>query len=193
MRKQQQAPGELERVRAFVNTRDLEDGSDVLTTPDELRVWLIDQDLASGPLRVSPAAVRRARALREAIREILISHTEGAEPPPHACVTLDQAAMKARLALRFDDRGAAKLEPAAGGVDGALGRLLGVIQLALADGTWARLKACREQSCEWAFYDHTKNQSGAWCTMEVCGNRAKARAYRKRRPGPLPSSRPVKT
>ncbi|MGH2778535.1 MAG: CGNR zinc finger domain-containing protein, partial [Actinomycetota bacterium] len=31
-----------------------------------------------------------------------------------------------------------------------------------------------------AFYDHSKNRSGKWCTMRVCGNRAKTRAYRER-------------
>ena len=43
------------------------------------------------------------------------------------------------------------------------------------DGTFARLKACREHTCEWAFYDHSRNRSATWCSMEVCGNRAKAR------------------
>ena len=48
----------------------------------------------------------------------------------------------------------------------------------MADGTWRRLKACREDTCQWAFYDRSKNRSGTWCSMAVCGNRAKARAYR---------------
>jgi predicted RNA-binding Zn ribbon-like protein len=47
-------------------------------------------------------------------------------------------------------------------------------------GTWERLKVCRDDECRWAFYDHSKNARGAWCTMRVCGNRAKARAYRER-------------
>jgi predicted RNA-binding Zn ribbon-like protein len=50
----------------------------------------------------------------------------------------------------------------------------------MAAGTWDRLKACRQETCRWAFYDNTKNRSGVWCTMEVCGNRAKARSYRER-------------
>ena len=62
-----------------------------------------------------------------------------------------------------------------------LGWLLSFVYAATADGTWPRLKACREHTCEWAFYDHTKNRSGAWCSMAVCGNRAKARTYRARR------------
>jgi predicted RNA-binding Zn ribbon-like protein len=67
------------------------------------------------------------------------------------------------------------------GVEGALGRILAIVHASIADGTWMRLKACHEHGCEWAFYDHTKNRSGAWCNMGVCGNRAKARAFRERR------------
>ena len=47
--------------------------------------------------------------------------------------------------------------------------------------TWPRLKACRDDTCQWAFYDHSKNRSGHWCSMEVCGSRHKARQYRERR------------
>jgi predicted RNA-binding Zn ribbon-like protein len=67
------------------------------------------------------------------------------------------------------------------GIDGALGRVVAIVFRSMADGTWERLKACREGDCEWAFYDWSKNRSGAWCDMAVCGNRAKARAYRERR------------
>jgi predicted RNA-binding Zn ribbon-like protein len=51
----------------------------------------------------------------------------------------------------------------------------------MANGTWERLKACAlHDTCEWAFYDWSKNRSGTWCDMKVCGNRSKARAYRER-------------
>ena len=53
---------------------------------------------------------------------------------------------------------------------------------AIAEGTWARLKACERDSCRWAFYDRSKNRSGHWCSMDVCGAREKnRRAYRRRR------------
>ncbi len=59
-----------------------------------------------------------------------------------------------------------------------------IVHDSIAQGTWSRLKACREHECEWAFYDHTKNRSGAWCSMQRCGNRAKARAFRERHAAP---------
>ena len=82
--------------------------------------------------------------------------------------------------MRFGASGTARLQPTAAGVDGALGRLLGIVAAAMADGTWSRLKACRANDCRWAFYDRARNRSRHWCSMAVCGNRTKARAYRAR-------------
>ena len=165
-------------MRAFVNTRDGDD--EQLTGPHELRRWLVEHELAEPDLTLGPADLQRALRLRESLRGVMVAHTEGTRAPREAWRALDQAATRARLSLRFGENGDARIEPWATGVDGALGRLLAVVHAAIAQGTWQRLKACREPTCEWAFYDHTKNRSGAWCSMEVCGNRAKARSYRER-------------
>lgn len=61
------------------------------------------------------------------------------------------------------------------------GRILAIVVLSAAESTWRRLKACRNEGCLWVFYDRSKNRSGSWCTMDVCGSRAKMRAYRQRR------------
>jgi predicted RNA-binding Zn ribbon-like protein len=116
---------------------------------------------------------------------VLAAHTHGEPPPGHACGVLDAVAQRGELTLRFDGAGGASLVPEAAGCSGALARLLAVVHDSIAQGTWIRLKACRDHGCEWAFYDHTKNRSGAWCSMEVCGNRAKARVYRERHAGAM--------
>jgi predicted RNA-binding Zn ribbon-like protein len=184
MSKQQQAPGELELVRSFVNTLDVEDRTEALSTPAALGDWLSGAGLAPSGVLPTAADLRRAVGVREAIRAILLSHGEGSPEPAGAWETLDEAAERARLQVRFGPDGAALLEPGAAGVDAALGRLLAIVHAAVADqDAWRRLKACRLHTCEWAFYDHTKNRSGAWCNMAVCGNRAKARAYRERQAG----------
>ena len=181
MQKRQGAPGDLDHVRRFVNTLEIDTATDDLATPGQLRAWLVDEGLASPRTRVTRAEVDRATALREALRQILLAHNDGGDAPQDAWRMLDDLACRAGLGLRFDEGGGASVRPAAGGVDGALGKLLAIVHAAIADGTWSRLKACREPTCGWAFYDYTKNRSGAWCTMDVCGNRAKARAYRERR------------
>ena len=97
-----------------------------------------------------------------------------------ATVTIDRAARRAGLHVRFRLDGP-RAEASATGVDAALGHLLAIVAAAMADGTWSRLKACRADDCQWVFFDHAKNHSRTWCSMAVCGNRAKARAYRSRR------------
>jgi predicted RNA-binding Zn ribbon-like protein len=62
--------------------------------------------------------------------------------------------------------------------DDVVGELLAIVAHAQADGTWQRMKAC--PACGWAFYDRSRNRSRTWCTMAICGNRAKARSYRAR-------------
>lgn len=174
----QAAPGELERVRDFVNTLDVETGDDALSSPDALRAWLESRGL--GPARgASRTDLVAARRLREAIRALLLENN-GLSVRKEAALTLNRTAARAHVGLRFDSGGEVRLEPAARGVDAALGRLLAIAASAMADGTWTRLKACRADDCHWAFYDHARNHSRHWCSMAVCGNRTKARTYRRR-------------
>ena len=176
------APGSLETVRAFVNTWDVDDGIELLTGPAELAHWLAEQGLADEDakgLRATAADVRRAIELREALRAHLLAHHD--QPiDPQAAATLDETARRARLTVRFTGRDKTALEPEAGGVDGALGRLLAIVARAIEDGTWQRLKVCPADTCQWAFYDASRNRSAVWCDMRVCGNRAKVRGFRER-------------
>jgi predicted RNA-binding Zn ribbon-like protein len=96
-----------------------------------------------------------------------------------AAALLDASGRRAALAVRFDT-GSIRLVSREGGVRGALGVVLGAAGEAMADGSWRRAKACRSETCRWAFVDRSRNQSRQWCSMSVCGNRAKARAFRKR-------------
>jgi predicted RNA-binding Zn ribbon-like protein len=174
------APGDLRLVQEFENTADLEQGTDQLGTPESLAAWLDEAGLLDdGAPALTSDDVERAVAVREAVRALLFANN-GADPDPGAVETLNRLADGARLRVRFDADARATLVPACNGVDAAIGRLLAAINAAMTDGTWARLKACRDDVCQWAFYDHSKNRSGAWCTMASCGNRSKARAYRER-------------
>jgi predicted RNA-binding Zn ribbon-like protein len=175
------APGALEVVRSFVNTYDVDEGIETLAGPAALVAWLGEHDLLGGerPRPASDADVRRAIELREALRAQLRAH-HGDPLDPQAASVLDAAARRARLTLRFTGNERTALEPAAGGVDGALGRLLAIVKDAIDDGSWQRLKVCAAETCQWAFYDESRNRSGTWCDMRVCGNRAKVRGFRER-------------
>jgi predicted RNA-binding Zn ribbon-like protein len=164
-----------------VNTLDLEDETDAIATPESLREWLEMRELIDPGAHLTAADVRAAHDLREALRKLLLANN-GDPLDQTATEALNGASRRAELQVRFDGDGVAALTPVRAGIDGAIGRLLAIVYRAMADGTWERLKACAlHDSCEWAFYDWSKNRSGTWCDMAVCGNRAKARAYRERR------------
>ena len=177
------APGRLALVQAFVNTADLESGQDVLATADGLRGWMRAHGLLEAGGRVTEADRERAVALREALRGLLLANS-GSRPagsPRALRAAFEEAAARGPLIVRLGADGATHLEPSARGVDAGLAQLLAAVHEARLEGTWDRLKACRNDHCQWAFYDHSKNRSGTWCTMAACGSRLKSRAYRRRR------------
>ena len=85
------------------------------------------------------------------------------------------------LVVAIDRAGQADLRPAGGGPDALIARLLADIATAQQIGTWRDLRICRRDVCRWAFYDASRNHSGVWCTMSICGNRVKSAALRRRR------------
>jgi|SRR5918996_2077478 predicted RNA-binding Zn ribbon-like protein len=172
------APGELELVRVFVNTLEVDEAVDELSSPAALTGWLRAQGLLRGG-SATRSDLANARRLREALRVLLLANN-GVSLRKEAAVTLNRAARRAGLGVRFEPEGTARVEPGAGGVDGALGRLLAIVSASMADGSWERLKACRAEDCRWAFYDRARNRSRHWCSMAVCGNRTKARTFRRR-------------
>jgi predicted RNA-binding Zn ribbon-like protein len=157
------APEPLRAVQQLVNTIDLE------REREWLSAWLEERDV-----RPTPRNLERARKVREALRELLYANNgHGRRGDPYAA--LDAAAAPLRVSLRD-----CSLVPARGGIEGALAHVAGVAYEAMRNGSWSRLKACRNAGCRWAFWDESKNQSARWCSMQLCGNRTKVRAYRRR-------------
>jgi predicted RNA-binding Zn ribbon-like protein len=173
------APGELRVVQAFVNTRDIEEGTDELESPAALGAWLAAWGLLARGPAPSRGDLEQAKQVREALRGLLLANN-GVHLDPKTVEILDQAAEKASLRVGFGPDGTAALVPVAAGWEGALARLLELVVVARIEGLWLRLKACPNDECHWAFYDFSKNRSSKWCTMKRCGNLMNARAYRSR-------------
>jgi predicted RNA-binding Zn ribbon-like protein len=178
MSERQTADGELGLVQAFVNSVDLQDGPELFTDPNTLKSWLVAKNLLDPSQEVGEADLRHAIALREAVRGV-IGANSGLPVYPVDVATLNEAAVASRLRMRFGADGTARLEPDAGGTVGAMGRLVAALYAGMQDEEWHRLKLCSSATCRWAFYDRSKNHSSRWCTMASCGNRAKARRFRK--------------
>jgi predicted RNA-binding Zn ribbon-like protein len=175
-------PHNLQLVIDFVNTLDLDEGTDRTDTPAHLAEWLDERGLrcADGPPPVGDPELEQAVDLRETLRSVLVAHSERVEPT-EALQCLEEIAAEGGLGVRFGNDGAVDIGPRAPGYPGVLAQLLVPVAHAAMDGTWARVKACVADDCHWAFYDTSRNRSGRWCDMAVCGNREKVRTYRSRR------------
>src|SRR6266545_4573146 len=140
----------------FVNTWDLEAGSDEIASADALGAWLRGRDLlADEP--VDEADLDRARRLREAVRAALRLNVGERPATPPAAIGAD-----CTLRLGFGEDGRPRLEPVAAGAAGALDRIAAAVATVAAGGDWERLKACAAEDCQWAFVDHSKSHSRRW-------------------------------
>ncbi|MGW7823439.1 CGNR zinc finger domain-containing protein [Streptomyces puniciscabiei] len=165
MNERSAAPGALALIESLVNTLlDIETGADALDTAEIRECFGIAED-----------AVDEARELRESLRAALLAH---AGHPPHREVTpLGELLSRAPLYLAVDARdGSAALAPAPDAP--LLSRVAAAVAEGLMQGTWMRLKACEAPDCHWAYYDRSPAARGRWCSMQVCGARAKMRRYR---------------
>ncbi|WP_027932821.1 CGNR zinc finger domain-containing protein [Amycolatopsis thermoflava] len=139
----------------FLNTLDVEDDTDVLTNAATWRAWSHERGLEASPV----SAARSARtALRAAVGDTV-------DPPPLAVPVTIELSSGGPALVTHD---------AVGAVMAAAARLAVL-------GQWARVKICPADDCRWAFYDESRNRSRTWCSMQVCGNREKARSWRQRR------------
>lgn len=172
------APGRLRVVEDFIDTVELDTGADELGTVASARAWLRDRGLFDAGERLDQAGRDALVEVREALRDLTAGNS-GDAVSPDVLATLERHAAGGLLAVRVDDHGT-ELVAAAPGARGAIGALLGIVHDAMVEGTWSRLKTCRDETCRWAYYDQSRNRSATWCSMASCGNRAKARAFRRR-------------
>ncbi len=176
------APMPLLLVQGFVNTLDLEEGTDVLADAEAAREWLVDARLLDGGASPSLAELGYAREVRESLRWLLAHDNESREVREERLAPLRRLTETHRARLTLDDGGAIGLENARHqGLDDGLFELLLIVRRAQEDGSWARLKLCTNPDCQWAFFDRSRNQQGSWCDMALCGNRLKNRELRARR------------
>jgi predicted RNA-binding Zn ribbon-like protein len=176
------APGGLALVQSFMNTFfDLgpDRGADLLATPEGAGAWLARTGLVLQLAELpTPDELRRAARLREALRT-LAGRTSADTTQDRLDALVDGALVEVRLT----GDGPRFVPAAADGLDYVLALVMGNAAIAMIDGTWSRLKICPGEHCGWTFYDHSRNQSSRWCSMAVCGGRAKARAHYRRSRG----------
>jgi predicted RNA-binding Zn ribbon-like protein len=66
-------------------------------------------------------------------------------------------------------------------------------ELLTASDELQRVRECPGDYCDWLFLDTSKNHTRRWCSMETCGNVAKARRHYQRRAVPKHTPRGSQT
>jgi predicted RNA-binding Zn ribbon-like protein len=172
------APGELRLVQLFVNTLDAEHGRDDFASASAFARWT-EASGVSAPGRVRSDQLADARRLRAALRELLLARHDGRGARPGASATVNAAARRGDVRVECGADGTVRVAAhARAAMENLLGSVAAAAYGAMIDGSWERLKACR--NCRWAYYDASRNRSATWCSMAICGNRLKTRAYRQR-------------
>lgn len=168
----------------FVATvgRRLAGGYERLTSATRLTEWLVQAELVEPGTRVSDRELQQAQDLREAIyRLILIRIAQ--RPSVEADVRMiNDWARKRTPAPQLDVGQPFTLtrhdSDDAGMALGVIARdAIGVVTSARA----ASLRACEATDCGMPYLDLSQGHTRRWCSMNECGNRAKAAAYRARR------------
>ncbi|MEU4675535.1 CGNR zinc finger domain-containing protein [Micromonospora sp. NPDC023737] len=107
--------------------------------------------------------------------------TDSGQPAPGG---LDPASSWPRAAgatLGLDENGAVHLEPTGAGAQALIALVLAALFAAQLTDERRRIKTCRNPRCQVAFYDRSRNNSGVWHSVRVCGRPANLRAHRARR------------
>lgn len=172
---------EIDLLVDFVNSRDVEEGTDAIAEPAQLGEWIAERTGEYLP-ELGAADVERLHDLRESLRALMLANN-GAEAGERDLEPLREAAERSRFRLAFDAGGGLALTPARADLSGFEASLLLAVEHLQCHDAWPRLKACTDETCHWAFYDATRNRSRTWCSMDVCGNRQKTRRYRDRKSG----------
>ncbi|HEX9136750.1 MAG TPA: CGNR zinc finger domain-containing protein [Nitrospirota bacterium] len=180
----------------FVNTEVVLAGmrTDLLQSFEDLTQWVAQANLASipemqrfaktwGHTSEARAALQAARALRNALRNAVGRVAGTGRIPSDLADVLEKELQRPRLATEVaHSQGRLKTKPR-WILEKPRDLVVPVAYSAanfFATVDYSAVRKCEDPKCILFFYDTSKNHSRRWCSMELCGNRAKVAAYRKR-------------
>ena len=174
------APGRLRVVQQFINSLDIEAGTEEFQTPGQLSGWLVSHRLGTRAPRLTSKDLERTRRFRDLLRA-LAAGNNGKSRSRQLQRQLNRDLAVLSFVAAVEDGNVATLRPTGKGIDRALSQLAAIVIEEMICGHWSRMKECADDICRWVFYDHSRSRTGIWCTMADCGSRAKSRAYYRRR------------
>ena len=160
------APDRLALVQELLNTAPVGRFPDLLAETNTAAGWAASA--GAGGLRLTETDLAQLRVFRDDLRSLSRGSHEG------------PLSWTGAAALEMGAAGKVALLPRGEGAAYLISKVLAVVLEAQQVDTWRRLKTCRNPRCQVAFYDRSRNNSGAWHNVKTCGNQANLRAHRAR-------------
>jgi predicted RNA-binding Zn ribbon-like protein len=145
---------------------------ELLASPTDLDHWLLSSGLAATAPKSSANDVALARTLREAIYDLARGRNSNA-----ARNQLNSIAARRPAAPQLAPSGALVRK---GHAAELIATLAGQAIELFGGADATRIRQCEGDGCAILFLDHSRSGQRRWCSMEGCGNRAKAQAFRRR-------------
>ncbi|HEX5202709.1 MAG TPA: ABATE domain-containing protein [Actinoplanes sp.] len=152
-----------------------------LREPADLARWFGEAGLTDAAVAVSPARLRQARQLREALYRLFTAVRTAAAPNPADVDLVHRWATRPApgpgLMLLGDRLAPAPAPPDATALLTAVARdAADLVTGPLA----ARIRECDRPDCALLFVDESRAGARRWCSMDTCGARSKMSVYRSR-------------
>ncbi|MWB97235.1 CGNR zinc finger domain-containing protein [Agromyces seonyuensis] len=169
----------------FVGTlraRSTDAPTELLPSPDALDAWFVESGLLAHAPGADAADLAHAIELRETIAALVYARAAAAPLPRDAVDALNAAAIEAPLVPRLTPDGWRRQgTPAQALADLARGavEIIGGEDAAL-------LRECGRPGCTQIYLDRSRGHRREWCSMQTCGARVKAAAYRARKRDGVP-------
>jgi predicted RNA-binding Zn ribbon-like protein len=159
-------------LAATLAARLKEQRRELLAKPADLNRWLVSSGLAGNSPRATEEDVALARDLREAIYALV-----SGQPAMAARTTLNMVAALRPARPKLNASGALVME---GSAREYLATIAGLAIELLGGPDRDRIRQCEGDGCALLFLDLSRSGARRWCSMSGCGNRAKAREFRRR-------------
>ncbi|MFH8407036.1 CGNR zinc finger domain-containing protein [Streptomyces sp. NPDC018019] len=150
---------------------------EMFAMPERLDAWYLESGIVDSVTPSRPIDVERAKAVREAVYELITARRLGAAFGERAREVLNGAARKPAAAPQLTSAGRrtdATSQEALSTVARQAVELLSGPDVPL-------LKECGNPECTRVYIDRSRGMRRHWCGMESCGNKIKAAAYRARK------------
>jgi predicted RNA-binding Zn ribbon-like protein len=162
----------------FINTQLLEKGAvnELFNNMQDVSDWAHASGLQFD-YKNNNALISKVLALREAIYTLFLSKLDNHQYPPQALTVLNSHLLNWTNQQQLADHsGTLQLQPLTNvlTVEGLLGVIAHEAALLLESNQLDLVRRCSNPDCKLLFLDVSRSKKRKWCSMEICGNRAKA-------------------